>query len=107
MPTHLQTIQRLQNELAIANAKIHQLQQENASLRKQVSSEPTLAANSSPPSESTPPSSSNDAAPPTTKVSKLPNPKPKHSLAAIARQFSSPTAPSSFKFIHVPIHLAH
>ncbi|KAG1149772.1 hypothetical protein G6F36_014701 [Rhizopus arrhizus] len=41
---------------------------------------------------------------PTTKVSKLPNPKPKHSLAAIARQFSSPTAPSSFKFIHVPIH---
>ncbi|KAG1402923.1 hypothetical protein G6F59_012826 [Rhizopus arrhizus] len=110
MPTHLQTIQRLQNELAIANAKIHQLQQENASLRKQVSSEPTPTANSSPPSESTPPSSkrprspSNDAAPPTTKVSKLPNPKPKHSLAAIARQFSSPTAPSSFKFIHVPIH---
>ncbi|KAG0924325.1 hypothetical protein G6F26_013768 [Rhizopus arrhizus] len=48
--------------------------------------------------------SNNDAAPPTTKVSKLPNPKPKHSLAAIARQFSSPTAPSSFKFIHVPIH---
>ncbi|KAG0765611.1 hypothetical protein G6F22_017986 [Rhizopus arrhizus] len=113
MPTHLQTIQRLQKELAIANAKIHQLQQENASLRKQVSSEPTPTANPSPPFESTPPSSkrprspSNDAAPPTTKVSKLPNPKPKHSLAAIARQFSSPTAPSSFKFIHVPIHLAH
>ncbi|KAG1366011.1 hypothetical protein G6F61_013394 [Rhizopus arrhizus] len=71
MSTHLQTIQRLQNELAIANAKIHQLQQENVSLRKQVSSEPTPTANSNPPSESTPPSSkrprspSNDAAPPT------------------------------------------
>ncbi|KAG1637612.1 hypothetical protein G6F44_009238 [Rhizopus delemar] len=74
MSTHLQTIQRLQNELAIANAKIHQLQQENASLRKQVSSEPTPTANSSPPSDSTPSSSkrprspSNDAAPPTTLV---------------------------------------
>jgi hypothetical protein len=55
MSTHLQTIQRLQNELAIANAKIHQLQQENASLRKQVSSEPTPTANSSLPSDSTPP----------------------------------------------------
>ncbi|KAG1559802.1 hypothetical protein G6F49_003260 [Rhizopus delemar] len=110
MSTHLQTIQRLQNELAIANTKIHQLQQENASLRKQVSPEPTPTANSSPPSDSTPSSSkrprspSNDAAPPTTKVSKLPKPKTKHSLAAIARQFSSPTAPSSFTFIHVPIH---
>ncbi|KAG1578182.1 hypothetical protein G6F48_012139 [Rhizopus delemar] len=74
MSTHLQTIQRLQNELAIANAKIHQLQQENASLRKQVSPEPTPTANSSPPSDSTPSSSkrprspSNDAAPPTTLV---------------------------------------
>ncbi|KAG1101647.1 hypothetical protein G6F40_011499 [Rhizopus arrhizus] len=137
MSTHLQTIQRLQNELAIANAKIHQLQQENVSLRKQVSSEPTPTANSNPPSESTPPPPNVHAPPammlllpllyphnygkdrdiqkflshililgktPTTKVSKLPNPKPKHSLAAIARQFSSPTAPSSFKFIHVPIH---
>ncbi|KAG1316470.1 hypothetical protein G6F62_013472 [Rhizopus arrhizus] len=55
MSTHLQTIQRLQNELAIANAKIHQLQLENVSLRKQVSSEPTPTANSNPPSESTPP----------------------------------------------------
>ncbi|KAG1036225.1 hypothetical protein G6F43_013086 [Rhizopus delemar] len=27
-----------------------------------------------------------------------------YSLSAIARQFSSPTAPSSFTFIHVPIH---
>ncbi|EIE87974.1 hypothetical protein RO3G_12685 [Rhizopus delemar RA 99-880] len=94
----------------VIHVYIHQLQQENASLRKQVSSEPTLTANSSPPSESTLPSSkrprspSNDAAPPTTKVSKVPNPKPKHSLDAIARQFSSPTAPSSFTFIHVPIH---
>ncbi|KAG1040339.1 hypothetical protein G6F43_012302 [Rhizopus delemar] len=92
MSTHLQIIQRLQNELAIANAKIHQLQQENVSLRKQVSSEPTPTANSSPPSDSTPPHPN------------LPNPQPKHSLAAIARQFSSPTAPSSFTFIHVPIH---
>ncbi|KAG1047988.1 hypothetical protein G6F43_009594 [Rhizopus delemar] len=110
MSSYLQIIQRLQNELAIANAKMHQLQQENASSRKQISSELTPTANSSLPSESTPPSSkrprspNNDAAPPTTKVSKLPNPKPKHSLAAIARQFSSPTAPSSFTFIHVPIH---
>ncbi|KAG1558246.1 hypothetical protein G6F49_004676 [Rhizopus delemar] len=109
MSSYLQIIQRLQNELAIANAKMHQLQQENASLRKQISSELTPTTNSSLPSESTPPSSkcprspNNDAAPPTTKVSKLPNPKPKHSLAAIARQFSSPTAPSSFTFIRVPI----
>ncbi|KAG1491887.1 hypothetical protein G6F53_013028 [Rhizopus delemar] len=108
MSTHLQTIQRLQNELAIANAKIHQLQQESASLRKQVSSVPTPTANSSPPSESTPLSSkrprspSNDAAPPTTKVSKLPNLKPKHSLSAIARRFSSPTAPSSFTQLPYP-----
>jgi hypothetical protein len=113
-------LQQLQADLAAANATIRRLQHENASLKNQLSSKPATTDTPPYPSECTTsstvpssprnhltpskrPPSPNTAPPPPPKVS-----KPKHdisqpSLAAVARQFSSPSEPAAFKFIHVPV----
>ena len=105
-------LQQLQADLATVHAESCKLQQENVSLRKQLALKP--------PTTNIPLSSSGHTTSPTVSfllhnpptLSKRPSSpkvaKPKcntsqPSLAAIARQFSSPAEPTGFKHIHVPV----
>ena len=105
-------LQQLQADLATVHAESCKLQQENVSLRKQLALKP--------PTTNIPLSSSGHTTSPTVSfllhnpptLSKRPSSpkvaKPKcntsqTSLAAIARQFSSPAEPTGFKPIHVSV----
>ncbi len=113
-------LQQLQADLATAHAEICKLQQENAFLRKQLA--PKLSITYTPPSPSghttsstvssfpcSPPTPSkrllspSNASTPFPKIAKPKRDNSQPSLAAIARQFSSPAEPTSFKLIHVPV----
>jgi hypothetical protein len=113
-------LQQLQANLATAHAEIQKLQQENALLRKQLAPKPsTTDIPPSPSGRTTSPtvsslsrnpptpfkrfSSTNNAFPPPPKVTHPKQNNSQPSLAAIARQFSSPAEPADFKLIHIPL----
>ncbi|KAG1047736.1 hypothetical protein G6F43_009833 [Rhizopus delemar] len=114
-------LEQLQADLAAAHAEIRKLQQENAFLRKQLAPKPSITnippsssgrttsptvsslPHSSPPPHVSVPPSPNNASTPLPKIAKHKRDNSQPSLTAIARQFSSPTKPTGFKLIHVPI----
>ncbi|KAG1628547.1 hypothetical protein G6F44_011881 [Rhizopus delemar] len=106
--------------LSCSHVEIRKLQQENGFLRKQLAPEPSTTdippspsgritsptvsslSRSSPSSYKLFPSP-NNASTSLPKIAKPKRDKSQPSLTAIARQFSSPSKPTSFKLIHVPI----
>ncbi|KAG1319292.1 hypothetical protein G6F62_011913 [Rhizopus arrhizus] len=114
-----QQLQLLQTDLATAHTEIRKLQ-ENAFLRKQLAPKPSITdippspsghttsptLSSLPRNHPTPSkrlSSPNNASPPPPKPAKPKRDDSQLSLTTIARQFSSPAKPTSFKLIHVPV----